>query len=443
MPHTTHWMARPLQAAVISLTALLVTASSQAQPTGLDLLDRTISLVEEHFYNAEAADRFHDIALEVAATMPERPNQQEEIAAIRTALAALGASHTGLFTADQLDYYELLDVFQSNYRQRLTALYPPRGEIRFPSIGLVPTTVDGLVFAARIYDGGPADFAGVRVGDELVTINGQPFAVGPILSSHDRETVEIGVRRRPGDTIVTLDIAVQEVQPTEALLDAIRASAKVHEVAGFRIGTIRLWTFHDARVEAILADILSGGPLADIDGLVLDLRGRWGGAPADAAEMFLGGTPTTVTVDQAGVERYASFRWRGPLVAVIDGGSRSGIEILAYALKERGVPLVGETTAGALLAGRGFLLEEGVLLELAVMDVLLGDAVRLEGNGVEPTVPVPFERPYADGADPQLDEALGIMVDRLRQSIESSADASMGSYTMSREPDDGSNTTLT
>jgi carboxyl-terminal processing protease len=67
--------------------------------------------------------------------------------------------------------------------------------------------------------------------------------------------------------------------------------------------------------------------------------------------------------------------------------------------------VVGSRTAGALLAGRGFLLSDGSLLVLAVSDVRV-EGVRLEGRGVAPDIEVPFRLPYAAGRDPQLEAAL-------------------------------------
>ena len=65
-------------------------------------------------------------------------------------------------------------------------------------------------------------------------------------------------------------------------------------------------------------------------------------------------------------------------------GLAYGLELFAYSLKINGVRLVGSRTAGALLAGRAFLLPDDSLLEIAVADAVIGDNVRLEGAGVEP-----------------------------------------------------------
>jgi C-terminal processing protease CtpA/Prc len=156
----------------------------------------------------------------------------------------------------------------------------------------------------------------------------------------------------------------------------------------------------------VVAEALAEGKLKDADGLVLDLRGRWGGGSSDAAELFVGDTPSFRLIPRKGEDVLANVRWRRPVVAIIDEGSRSGLEVFAYALKVNGIPLVGVRTAGALLAGRGYLLPDDSLLEVAVSDAVLEENIRLEGAGVEPDLAVPFSLPYAAGSDPQRDAAI-------------------------------------
>jgi C-terminal processing protease CtpA/Prc len=90
---------------------------------------------------------------------------------------------------------------------------------------------------------------------------------------------------------------------------------------------------------------------------------------------------------------------------LVDEGTRSGKEVVTYGLKRQGVRVVGTRSAGALLAGRRFLLRDGSLLVLAVSDVRV-EGERLEGRGVMPDVVVPFRLPCAAGHDPQLEAAL-------------------------------------
>ena len=94
---------------------------------------------------------------------------------------------------------------------------------------------------------------------------------------------------------------------------------------------------------------------------------------------------------------------------LVNGGTRSGKEILAYGMKSRGYgEVVGTRTAGAVLAGRAFILSDNTLLLLAVADVLV-DGKRLEGEGVTPTANVPMPLEYSAGRDPQLERALELL----------------------------------
>jgi carboxyl-terminal processing protease len=95
---------------------------------------------------------------------------------------------------------------------------------------------------------------------------------------------------------------------------------------------------------------------------------------------------------------------------LVNNGSRSGKEILAYGFKKYKLgTLIGTKTAGAVVGGSPFLLEDGNLLYLAVIDVLV-DGERLEGKGVIPDLEVPFTLEYAQGKDPQLEKSVEVLL---------------------------------
>jgi len=95
---------------------------------------------------------------------------------------------------------------------------------------------------------------------------------------------------------------------------------------------------------------------------------------------------------------------------MVNAGSRSGKEGIAYAVKEHHLAtLVGERTGGSVLPGSLFCLEDGAVLYLAVGSLTV-DGERLEGRGVTPDKEVPFDVRYAAGRDPQLEEAMATVV---------------------------------
>jgi hypothetical protein len=78
-----------------------------------------------------------------------------------------------------------------------------------------------------------------------------------------------------------------------------------------------------------------------------------------------------VTIERDGSRRANAMHWRKPLVVLIDEGTRSGKEVMAYGLKRLGVPIVGTTSAGAVVAGASYLLPDDSFLYLAVADILV------------------------------------------------------------------------
>ena len=395
-------------AAALAIVLGTAPAFADAPKSGDPSFDRAVDLVEQEFYDPSALPRFEN---NVRATLQklqptggERAKPAAYSAAIGDVLASLGASHTGHFTPDQLAYYELADIFRYNFRGDLRRLFPPEGHINYPGIGIATEKLDGKVFVTDVYDGAPAAGAGVRVGDEIVSVDGAPFTEIDSFRGKEGKPVALALRRDADAPPTTISITPLDLPAAGTLIDAITHSARLVEVGGHHIGYLHIWTFAGGDVEQAIDDALTG-PLASADALVVDLRGRWGGAPPDAAEIFLGGTPPFRFIGRDGKGEVSNVRWHKPIVALIDEGTRSGLEVFAYALKAKGVPLIGSRTAGNLLGGRGYLLPDDSLLELAVAGVEV-DGHKLEGVGVAPDEAVPFDVRYAAGRDPQLDAAI-------------------------------------
>jgi carboxyl-terminal processing protease len=206
---------------------------------------------------------------------------------------------------------------------------------------------------------------------------------------------------------------IRRIDPKKEWLKAQVAGTRILERQGRRVGYAPIWSCAGMEYQETLTTALRES-LADVDALVLDLRGGWGGCNPDFVGLFDPAVPDLTRIRRDGSRSVFRSGWRRPLVVLIDGGSRSGKELVARALqKSRRAVIVGERSAGAVLAGRPFLLSDGSLLFLAVEDVLV-DGERLEGTGVTPDVPVAADLPYAEGRDPQLERALGLAVEQLK-----------------------------
>ena len=382
-------------------------SATQAEPfrDAPALVEEVGRLVSRHFYDRDARQVWTRATATHGAALPADPSDEQVAAALDAMLAALGASHTARYTPEDLAYYELMDIFARDaWADRLEKIFDD-GEIAYTGIGVVPRALDGRTFLAGVYHGGPAARAGLRVGDELVAADGGSFDPIASFTGKAGQRVMLEVRRVADGSTFPVEVVPERIRPNRMFLDALRASIQVIEREGERLGYVRIWSYARRQYQRVLAEELAGGRLKDVDGLVLDLRGGWGGAQPDYAELFVGGAPVMSFTGRDGREEFVSFRWRRPVVVLVDEGTRSGKEVVAYGLQRHDVPLVGTRTAGALLAGRGFLLSDGSLLVLAVADVRV-EGERLEGRGVRPDLEVAFPLPYAAGRDPQLDAAL-------------------------------------
>jgi carboxyl-terminal processing protease len=172
-----------------------------------------------------------------------------------------------------------------------------------------------------------------------------------------------------------------------------------------------VWSYAGQNFQNALEEVLSEGKLKDADALIWDLRDGWGGASPRFLNVFNPYGPTLTLTNRDGETGIVDFRWRKPVALLTNNGTRSGKEVLTYGFKKNGFgPVIGERTAGALLAATAFMLSDGSLLILAVDDAAV-DGERLEGKGVAPTIEVPFDIRYAAGKDPQLDKAIEVLAE--------------------------------
>ncbi|MBD9491423.1 S41 family peptidase [Ensifer sp. ENS11] len=400
----------PILLAFISVSAFATDVPRSGDP----VFDRVITLVNSEFHDENALDRFNAAAkkeIESAAPALSTTGSTARVdAAIETALASLQASHNGRFKSDTIAYFELSDIFRFAIRDDLRRLFPPDGEVSYAGIGMVTQLIGDVRFVTDVYDGSPAAKAGIVMGDEILAVDGKPYREIASFQGKVGQSVDIRLRRRADAAPIGVKVAVERLRPLPTFEKAIENSVAVSERDGQKIGYVRFWTLSTRDGLDIVERELSTGRLSNVDGVIVDLRGRWGGGAADAAELFVGDTPSFRLIPRRGKDTLANVRWRGPVVALVDEGTRSGLELFAYALKINGIPLVGERTAGALLAGRAYTLPDDSLLEIAVSDAVIDDNVRLEGNGIAPDIRVALPLAYAAGRDPQREAAVSEML---------------------------------
>ncbi|HET6620666.1 MAG TPA: S41 family peptidase [Dongiaceae bacterium] len=386
-------------------------AAAQTEPSqkpDIAVFDQVWRIVDQHFYDPEFRGQdwaaLRDQYRPLAAAAPDADAQAKVIDAM---LAKLGASHTARYRPDDPAYYQLLDIFSGALRRDLRRLFPDG--VRYPGIGIFRKQIDGKLFVSGTIAGLPAEQAGLLVGDEIIDADGKPFQPVGSFDGKVGETVTLRVRRVARGPVLPIAMKPAWIEPAQAFLDAMSDGARIIESGGRKIGYVRIWSYASDRYQDRLERLLSTGRLAGADALIWDLRDGWGGAQPYYLDIFDKLGPTMALTERDGDREVVNAKWRKPVALLINGGSRSGKEVLAYGFKKYHVgEAIGTRTAGALLAGRAFLLDDDSLLLLAVADVTV-DGERLERTGVTPTIEVPFPLEYAAGRDPQIDKAVEVL----------------------------------
>jgi carboxyl-terminal processing protease len=390
------------------------TASQPAEaPAGSNQadFDQVWELVRDRFYDPNVNGL--DWQEQRARFRPEAasaPSREDAAVVINAMLAKLGASHTHFYTPEDPAYYQLADIFVGALEHRGLDRVFPKGEVSYPGIGVF-TVADsqGRTFVTGVIEGAPAHAAGVLLGDEIISADDRPFRPVGSFRGKIGSPVSLEIRRVSGAAPIAISMSPADLHPNEMFLRGLKESARVIATDKAKIGYVHVWSYASHRMQSALEDLMSDGPLKDADALVWDLRGGWGGAQPQYLDLFNPRAPTMQIKGRNGETGFVDVKWRKPVAALINEGTRSGKEVLAYGFKEyRMGELVGHRTEGAVLAATAFLIGDDGLLLLAVEDVLV-DGQRLEGVGVTPTIEVPFDSRYAAGADPQLDRAVQVL----------------------------------
>jgi carboxyl-terminal processing protease len=283
------------------------------------------------------------------------------------------------------------------------------------NVGIEIRPYAGRVIITRVEPNSPAHKAGLRMGQVIMAIDGQPLAVDPLpLASYRR-----AFARLHGYEGSTASLKVRLLDESEQMINVRRTVESGERVrfsnlppmlvkvekraektpAGRRAGVIGFNVWMAQINEPVAAAV---DEFRSADGLIFDLRGNPGGL----AGMIMGlagqildtpallGTmrtrqvpklefianPRRSTLDGRAVRPFA-----GPVAVLIDEMSASASECFAGGLQDLGrVRVFGRTSMGAALPASTKRLSNGDVLEYVVGDFVTSKGRSLEGTGVTP-----------------------------------------------------------
>jgi carboxyl-terminal processing protease len=398
-------------ALAIMLTLPITSVARGETVADADVLAQVDRLVRARFYSPDVLrDRGWDrqVAAARAAWAGASPARRHLLLA--ELVASLRTSHTEYFAPDSPRHAQLLAIFESNLVTNKDACPDPAKilpmPIEVPDAGVWWQRIEGRWYVGGVLDDGPARSAGLLLGDEVVTADGKPFQPVTAFAGGPDRTVRLAVRRSKGGKLRTLSLRPRRVSPLAAFRTALGAWARIDERGRHRVAYVHVWSWTGDVMQEALEDAIARLNEQKPTAFVVDIRDGWGGASPDFVRIFDKDVPLLSVTTRDGAVHARDAHIRVPAVLLTNRGSKSGKEIIAYAVKKHGLArIVGEPTGGAVLPGGPFCLDNGAVLYLA-RSRLTVDGEVLEGKGVAPDVLVPFDIRHAAGRDRQLEAAL-------------------------------------
>jgi len=215
---------------------------------------------------------------------------------------------------------------------------------KFGGLGIEVGIEDGLIKVVTPIDDTPAKKAGIKSGDLIVSLDGEPVREMSLTNAIDK------MRGEPGTDI---ELTIRRAGEPELLdFTVTRAEIKVASVRGESlgdgIGYLRITQFQDKSGRELIEAIAKLQTVAkdnneQFNGLILDLRNNPGGVLDAAVEVSDAFLNTGLIVYTEGRIAESDFRYSAseetiaediPLIVLINGGSASASEIVAGALQD-------------------------------------------------------------------------------------------------------------
>lgn len=290
----------------------------------------------------------------------------------------------------------------------------------FEGVGIEIGIRDGALQVISPLEGTPADKAGLRSGDVIMSVDGD---------STEDFTLEEAVHRirgPKGEEVVLGILRNGEEKDFSVERDTIKPPSLEWSFIEEDTVHIEIFHFHE-NVGTEFSRMANEVKESPADKIILDLRGNPGGifeTAIDISGHFVG-LNETVVVESSSKDKgqdAEEIEARGILpafedhsvVVLIDEGSASGSEIVAGALRDkRDAPIVGKRSFGKGSIQRLHDLSGGSMIKITEKYFFTPEGDLINGKGIEPDFEVEITREHwEEDEDPQLERALEVISDK-------------------------------
>ncbi len=281
----------------------------------------------------------------------------------------------------------------------------------------------GMVSVVYIYEGTPADRAGLRVDDIIVSANGYEATDMSLdefvdqIRGEEGTDVELKVAREGEKELLTFDVTREEIElPT---VDYEMYDGDIGYILISRFATNTGTEFRDA-----VDDLTAQGMKA----LILDVRYNPGGlfhTAVEVLDMILPEGVVVYTEDKYGKRQEevsdAEHFMDLPIAVLISENSASAAEILAGAIRDFDYgTLIGTTTYGKGVVQNTYPLTDGSAVKLTIEQYFTPSGENIQGVGISPDIELEYDflGKEDDEYDYTLDNQVMKAIEVLKKEIE-------------------------
>ena len=325
------------------------------------------------------------------------PGDWQGFGEITTALVLkLRANDAALHAASESEMYQMVvDSLMRGIDENGRYIYSRRAEITEDGRILTSVGLEGARDArgnwrvTGVFKDSPADTAGLREGDLIVSINGQNVAtmsdaeLSAAMSGFNSGTSKIKLLSPGGERDVVLRRATVILADADVVHRSDADTGGILEIVVHKISDNTVSIVNEALAK-----------YQDLSGIILDLRAATGDderAAAKLAGLFIGKKPVMRIVetarDEVEVIPGGDAVTDAPVVVLMSNMTRGTAEavVAAFYENERGV-LVGTPTAGSARIATRINLENGGALELLNKSIKTGTGRAIDGRGIFPII---------------------------------------------------------
>lgn len=267
----------------------------------------------------------------------------------------------------------------------------------FGGIGIQIGIKEGILTVIAPIEDTPAWKAGIKAGDKIIKIDGQPTKD---MNINDAVSKMRGPKGKP----VTLTIQRDEwKEPKDITIvrDIIKIKSVKYKMIDNEIGYIKLTQFQEGTAQD-LANALQNLKESGMRSLILDLRNNPGGllqSAVDVSEQFLPPKHLVVSIQgrigekmQYYTEQLRPSYTEIPIIVLVNQGSASASEIVAGALQDWGRALIlGVQTFGKGSVQSLIPLSDGSALKLTTAKYYTPKGKKIHAVGIMPDIVVKLE----------------------------------------------------